>query len=87
MTRDELIAELERSEITFLEPRDLYDIAIIGIAEQLDGPHAVYNTEGVLQALMQSQDWDAEAARDWYEFNIAEAFVGPGAPIFIYVCE
>jgi hypothetical protein len=84
MTLDEMEDGLEGGEALFLEPRSMLDEAIIGLAERADGMMVVaYDTEKVVQALMKGNDWDEEEAREWYSFNTAGAYVGPGTPVFI----
>jgi hypothetical protein len=83
-TLGELEAELKGSGAEFLEPRSLYDTAIVGIAEQANGARVVaYDCERVVRALAEQDGWDEKTAREWYAFNIAGAFVGPGTPVFI----
>jgi hypothetical protein len=88
VTLDELEAQLEDSGALFLVPRDVFDVAIIGLTERVDGLHVIaYDSERVVQALMDANDWDADEARDWYEFNTAGAYAGPGSPVFIQLLE
>jgi hypothetical protein len=84
VTLDRLEALVAGSRALFLEPRTVFDVAIMGIAEQADGLLTVaYDSERVVLALMNQDGWDEDTAREWYEFNIAVAFVGPGTPVFI----
>lgn len=84
MTLDELEMQLEGSEALFLEPRAVFDVAVIGIAERVDGLCVVaYDSARVLQALMDQNGWDEDEAREWYDFNTAGAYVGPGTPVFL----
>jgi hypothetical protein len=88
VTLDELELQLEGSAAYFLEPREVFDSAILGIAERVDGLHVIaYDSERVLQALMDANDWDVDEARDWFEFNTAGGYVGPGTPLFIQLRE
>lgn len=84
MTLDELENELEGSDALFLEPRATFDRAIVGVAERVDGLCVLaYDSERVIQALVDENGWDEDEAREWYEFNTAGAYVGPGTPVFL----
>jgi hypothetical protein len=84
MTLEELEMRLEPGEALFLEPRETFDAAIVGIAERVDGLYVIaYDVERVVQALMEAHNWDEDEAREWYEFNTAGAYAGPGTPVFI----
>lgn len=70
MKLDELEDLLEGGQALFLEPRDIFDVAIIGIAERVDGLCVVaYDSERVVQALMARYGWEESKARDWYNFK------------------
>lgn len=84
MTLEDLENALDGGDALFLEPRSMFDKAIIGIAERADGMAVVaYDAERVVQALMEGHEWDEDEAREWYHFNTAGAWVGPGTPVFI----
>lgn len=84
MTLDEMEDGLEGGDALFLEPRSMFDQAIIGMAERADGMMVVaYDAEKATRALMDGNDWDEDEAREWYYFNTAGAYVGPGTPVFI----
>lgn len=88
VTHVELETQLEGSGALFLAPRNLFDAAIVGI-EQLDNGQRVvaYDSEQVVKALMDQDGWDEDSAREWYRYNIAGSFGGPGTPVFIEPCE
>ena len=88
MTLDEIEALLEGSEVMFLEPREVFDAAIIGLAHRVDGVHVVaYDSKRVVRALMEKHGLNEDDAREWYEFNTAGADVGTGTPVFVQLCE
>lgn len=66
---------------------DGYDDAIIGPAcTWRDGrlvPILVYDAEKIRAALMRD-GMSAEEAREYIEFNIEGAYVGPGTPILVW---
>lgn len=78
---DELLHD---SEALVLEPRRIFDQAIMGIASRADGLHVVaYDMEKCILALMEHYSFDREQAEEWFDFNTASAFSGPGTPLFI----
>jgi hypothetical protein len=60
---------------------DGYDEAIIGIDNK---GRIVYDASKVIDCLMK-QGMDEDEAIDFYEFNIADAYVGENTPIFVTV--
>lgn len=60
-----------------------FDSAIIGIQNKDDFTRAVYSETKMIQALMDQMDMDRDDALDFYGFNIENAYVGEGSPIFI----
>lgn len=79
---------LEDSDAQFLEPRACYDEAILGLAEQAGGLRVVaYDVEKCILASMRYNGWHRDQAVDWFEFNTATAYRGPGTPIFVSVTE
>tara|TARA_Y100001973_G_scaffold97072_1_gene152671 strand:+ start:293 stop:565 length:273 start_codon:yes stop_codon:yes gene_type:complete len=58
--------------------------AMIGIAEQAGAKRlAVYKESLIIQVLMRENNWTEEDAWEWYEFNIASAYMGEGTPLII----
>jgi len=77
--------------VVLLEPRDVYDKAIIGFT---DDPKdhwdrttktvvAVYSIERVIDALMQEEGWDFEESMSWFYYNIEGSWIGEGTPTFM----
>jgi hypothetical protein len=64
------------------------DSAILGYVEDNQGQLLVIYGEEELQAEFEAQfaedDDPAEVAREWINFNIAGAYVGPGTPLILY---
>lgn len=68
----------------FLEPRETFDRAIVGLADRAGGMCVVaYDRDACIQALMQDNDWDYETALEYFEFNTLGAWVGEYTPIFV----
>jgi hypothetical protein len=74
---------LDGDEAMLLDPREVFDPCVIGIAERINLRVAAYDTSKVLQALQDQHGMDGEEAREWFDFNVAGAWVGDGSPVFI----
>lgn len=81
---DLLEEQLTDEQALFLEPRAVFDAAIIGIAERAGGLRVVaYDSDQCIAALMDAHGWDFDDAIEWFEFNTKGAYVGDGTPVFI----
>jgi len=61
-----------------------YDDCILGIAERCSKPLlVVYDTEKILEKLIDRDGMTYEEAREFFDFNIAGAWVGEGTPLFL----
>lgn len=68
----------------FLEPRETFDRAIIGVADRAGGLCVVtYDRDGCIRAMMEDNDWDYETALEYFEFNTLGAWMGEHTPIFV----
>ena len=65
-----------------LEADGLED-ALIGTGWQFIQELMVYSVKKVLEILMTRDGMSYEDAREFYEFNIVGAYVGPGTPVFV----
>lgn len=82
----DLIDELlEGSDAMLLEPREVFDHCVIGIAERVNLRVAAYDSSKVIQALQDYHGMDEDGATEWFDFNIMNAWVGEGSPVFMYV--
>ena len=63
-----------------LEPREVYDPALIGVTEDP-------NDSWPRKAIMKWLDCDFDAARDWFGFNTSGAWVGEWTPTFAILGE
>ena len=71
-----------------LEPREHLDVAIVGVGSQACGPNVlVYDREILVHAFMKMNDWDRDAAVEWIDFNVVQAYVGTGTPIIMEPLE
>lgn len=77
--RQSCIDAVGGDELAFL---DGHDDAIIGIAERDGEDCVVYDRAKVIQALRRRDGMDEDGAAEFFEYNIAGSWVGPGTPIF-----
>ena len=64
---------------------DGYDEAVLGIARRCSQPDLIaYDVEKIIEILMTRDDMTYEVAVEFFDFNIAGAWVGEETPIFIY---
>lgn len=76
--RDLALEQVDGEELLFA---DGYDDAILGVVYR-DGTNVVvYDRTKVLQIL--EKDMTPEEAVEFFEFNVAGAYVGPQTPIFL----
>jgi hypothetical protein len=65
MDIDDLICKLVDSEAMLLEPRHLFNQAIIGVTESVSGVRvAVYDREKCVRLLMSANGWSRDEATD-----------------------
>ncbi len=84
-TREKIQSYLETQErdALLLEP-EMFDEAIIGIAERADGMVVVaYDRQRCIEIIMADSGCDREDAEEYYEFNTASAWMGDRTPIFV----
>ena len=66
---------------------DGFEKALIGVGRRCGQPDiAVYDEEKCIEVLM-SQDMDRETAIEYFEFNVAGAYVGEMTPCFVTMGE
>ena len=76
-----------REEISEINPEamaaDGFDDAIIGIAYSIGNePLLAYSVNKIIEILMR-EEMTEEEAREYYDYNIVGAYVGPGTPVFV----
>jgi hypothetical protein len=76
------------SEVAEFNPEayicDGFDEALIGIAERINlGPVAAYSVEKIIDILVLRDGMSYDDAREYFEFNILDAWVGENTPVFI----
>ena len=87
MTLREQLAEQYDDELLFLDPPEDYDTCILGIGDRCGMEFCVvYDRAKVIQVLRDG-GMDEEGAEEFFEFNIAGAYMGEHTPIFLYPLE
>lgn len=62
---------------------DGYDEAILGIANQCGESHLVYDRKKCIDIIVERDGMTWEDAEEFFEFNVAGAYVGEFAPFFV----
>ena len=62
---------------------DGFDEAIIGVVERIGVQAICYDQEKVIDILIERDGMDYEEAVEYFEFNIAGAWVGESTPFFL----
>ena len=73
---------IDEGEITLI---DGFADAFVGIGRQFDKPIAVYSRRKCIEVLM--RDMDEEQAEEYFDFNLAGAWVGETTPIYLEELE
>jgi hypothetical protein len=69
--------------LLFLSERE-FDVAILGVAERIGmSPIVAYDTAKIIDILCERDGMEGDEAAEFFEFNIAGAYVGDRTPIFI----
>lgn len=85
----ELIDYVEDNQIECmrLEPKEAFDPCIVGIGQRIHDVFLVYDRDMVISALAiqfsEVEDDPVMAAIEWFDYNTAQAWVGPGTPAFM----
>ena len=63
---------------------DGFEAALVGIAEGCGrSPAVVYDREKCIAILMDRDGMDRDEANEFFDFNVAGAYVGVGTPVFL----
>lgn len=74
----EILAEIYPDLVIY----DGFDSAIIGVGTTNLNMHVVYDEDQVIEILQEQMDCSYHEAREYFEFNVAGAYVGPSTPSF-----
>ena len=66
---------------------DGFDEAIVGVVERIGIQAICYDKDKVIEILMKQDDMLYEEAVEYFEFNIAGAYVGEHTPFFLEKME
>lgn len=66
---------------------DGHDDAILGIAERNGDVFVVYDQSKIIRLLCKRDGMDKEGAAEFFEYNIAGAYLGPSSPTFLIRCR
>lgn len=81
---DDLMAALEDAEALLLEPRAVFDQALVGITDSPSGQRvAVYDSQACIDALAAQEGWERDEAAEFFEYNTLGAYVGAATPLFV----
>jgi hypothetical protein len=78
--RQYVMDEYPDEEFLFMEPND-FDAAIIGVTSF--DPVIVYDIYKIIE-ILESQGMEYEDALEYFDFNIAGAYMGDKTPIYIW---
>jgi hypothetical protein len=62
---------------------DGFDDAIMGVDLNSEVPRVVYSVEKMVFILMHRDDMSEEEANDYLDFNVFQAYLGEGTPIYM----
>ena len=66
---------------------DGFDEAILGVVQRIGIEAICYDLNKVIEILMTRDGMDEEEAWEYYQFNIAGAWVGESTPLFLQRME
>ena len=78
------IWEEKYPDLMMLEPREIYDKAIVGVVERINLTAFCYDTQEILNILAEPEyRMTPEEAIEHFEFNIRGSYVGEHSPVFL----
>ena len=80
------IWEEEYPDLMMLEPREIYDKAIVGVVERINLTAFCYDTQKVLEIVekrVYGEGCSPEEALEHFEYNIRGSYVGEHSPVFL----
>ena len=73
-------------DLMFLEPRQFFDPAIVGVVERINLTALCYDTQEVLDIVekrVYGEGCSPEEALEHFEYNIRGSYVGEHSPVFL----
>lgn len=81
---DALLDRLTEAEALLLEPQEMFNTCLLGVAERADGMLvAAYDSAQVVAEMQLANHWDYDEAREFFDFNVLNSYVGEKSPVFI----
>ena len=79
-------------DLLLLEPREVYDKCILGVVRRFSSSFVLYSKSCVLEAVaadIEDEEYGDryEQAVEWFEFNMAGAWVGDATPGYLEDAE
>jgi hypothetical protein len=69
-------------DLLVMEP-DYLDAAIVGVVRRIGLEAVCYNTDKVIELLMEHDKMSYEEALEYFEFNMIGSWVGEHTPVFL----
>jgi hypothetical protein len=69
-------------DLLVMDP-DYLDAAIVGVVRRIGLETVCYNTDKVIELLMDHDGMSYEEALEYFEFNMLGAWVGENTPVFL----
>ena len=66
---------------------DGFEEAFLGVVHMPEGRIAVYDEAKCLDILVNRDGMDEDMAREYFDFNVLGAYMGPTTPLFIEKCS
>lgn len=76
-------ADAHEARLTRLEPADVYDPAIVGVADINGSWHVVYDQARVIHQTVQAESCEYDEAWEWHGYNTFNQPVAPTMPVFL----
>ena len=83
MTREEAVDLAGGEDLLFLDPPEVYDKAIVGVARRCTMSAAVVYSRAKIIEAMVAEGVDPESASEHIEFNILGSWVGDATPLVL----
>ena len=62
-----------------LDPPELHEAALVSVEDGI----AVYSSAAIVAWFAAQEGWSELEALEWFDFNIARAYLGPGSPEYV----
>ena len=83
--------EVKRALLAQIDPEillaDGFDDALIGVAERMGKPVAIYCRDACIRLLIERDCMTYHQAEEYFDFNVACSYVGERTPLFMWKPE